>query len=131
MSAAGPIHGQRSYKVQHSSGRVLGPLDLERVRQLILKNQLLGEELARVYPDGEWTPLAQIPEIGELLLDHAQGVLREKNLQVPPEFASTRVMLPELEDHAHQVDPTNTSVSSSSEKTRLLGPSRGLSLIHI
>jgi len=74
----------RHYKIKHSSGRVLGPLDLARVKSLILKNQIRGSESARVYPDGEWVELSLIPEVAELLLSHAAGNLTE---DPPPEDA--------------------------------------------
>lgn len=61
------------YKIKHSSGRILGPLDLERVRALIAKKQLNGTEIARLHPQGEWTDVAKIPEIAELLLQQASS----------------------------------------------------------
>lgn len=41
-------NSEKRYKIKHSSGRVLGPLDLDRVRLLIAKNQIQGIEPARV-----------------------------------------------------------------------------------
>jgi tetratricopeptide (TPR) repeat protein len=65
----------RSYKVKLASGRVLGPFDLRRVKLLILKNQIIGKEVGRIYPDGEWVDINQIPEIAELLVAHISGEL--------------------------------------------------------
>jgi tetratricopeptide (TPR) repeat protein len=58
----------QTYNVKLSSGRVLGPLDLDRITQLIKKKQITGEETARVNPVGEWKPIAQFPEIVQLLM---------------------------------------------------------------
>lgn len=68
----------KHYKIKHLSGRVLGPLDLGRVRLLISKNQLTGSEPGREHPGGEWTEIRKIPEIAEALLLHAKGELKKK-----------------------------------------------------
>jgi len=64
--------GQK-YKVKLTSGRILGPLDLERVHLLIQKNQIIGTEMARPYPDGDWQDINRISEIAALLISHAGG----------------------------------------------------------
>jgi tetratricopeptide (TPR) repeat protein len=101
---------QRYYKIKHSSGRVLGPLDLARVRKLILKNQLRGGEVARVYPDGDWVELTQIPEIFEMLLAQAGGQLRDE-----PEEKSG--------DAQAEVSSPGPTVISSKDSTRQVVPS--------
>ena len=63
------------YKIKLANGRILGPLDLERVRLLILKNKIVGTELAREYPQGDWKDINLIPEIAELLVARASGAL--------------------------------------------------------
>jgi tetratricopeptide (TPR) repeat protein len=65
------------FKVKIASGRILGPLDLERVRQLILKNQIVGTEIAREYPRGDWVDINSIPLIAELLVARAEGRLSQ------------------------------------------------------
>ena len=65
----------QKYKVKLESGRVLGPIDLERVRLLILKKHILGKELGRIYPTGDWVAIGTIPEIADLLVSHAAGKL--------------------------------------------------------
>ncbi|MEO5970645.1 MAG: tetratricopeptide repeat protein, partial [Bdellovibrionia bacterium] len=74
----------RTYKIKLLSGRVLGPLDLERVKLLILKNQIIGKEVGRIYPDGEWVDINQIPEIAELLVAHISGELNKDSPEVNP-----------------------------------------------
>lgn len=63
------------YKIKLSSGRVLGPLDLGRIRALILKNHVVGTELAREHPVGEWQDINLFAPIAELLVSHAKGTL--------------------------------------------------------
>ena len=64
------------YKIKHSSGRILGPLDLERVRALVLKNQITGIEIARTFPVGEWVDINTLSELSEILLKRAEGSLK-------------------------------------------------------
>ena len=67
----------QTYKVKLPSGRVLGPLDLERIRLLILKNQIIGKEMARQYPKGDWQDINTFYEIADLLASHAMGELKK------------------------------------------------------
>lgn len=60
------------YKIRLESGRILGPLDLARVRTLIQKKHITGKEFARVLPAGEWKDIHQIPELSQLLLKSLQ-----------------------------------------------------------
>jgi tetratricopeptide (TPR) repeat protein len=83
----------KTYKVRLNSGRVLGPLDLDRVRLLILKNQITGRESACIVPTGEWQNINSIPELGELLLAKAQGQLTAAALAAtPPAYDPIRGM---------------------------------------
>jgi tetratricopeptide (TPR) repeat protein len=92
--------GTQKYKIKLASGRVLGPIDLERVRLLILKNKIAGSELAREYPQGEWVNISQIGPIADLLVARAQGAL-DKSSAIPartPTASSggtTRMLTPE------------------------------------
>ena len=70
------MESDQKYKIKLNSGRVLGPLDLERVKGLILRDQITGTEVAREYPNGEWVPVASLSAIARLLLERAQGVLK-------------------------------------------------------
>jgi len=70
------LPGQK-YKIRLESGRILGPLDSERILNLIRKNRILGSESAREYPRGEWKNISQIPELAEMLLSSASNALAE------------------------------------------------------
>lgn len=63
------------YKIRLESGRILGPLDLERIRLLILKKHIVGTEFAREESSGDWVKIGSVPEIAEMLLAHAAGNL--------------------------------------------------------
>lgn len=63
------------YKIQLISGRILGPLKIDRIRKLIKKRKITGKELAKEHPDGDWKDINKIAEIAELLLLHLQGKL--------------------------------------------------------
>ncbi len=67
----------RKYKIRLTSGRILGPIDLQRVKDLLLKNRFTGEEDARAYPSGEWLNINQIPEINDLFMSRLEGRLEE------------------------------------------------------
>ena len=107
--------GQK-YKIKLSSGRILGPIDLHRIALLISKNQVVGNEVAREYPQGDWKEIQKIPELAELLLSHLSGKkseLPEKNevgldstrvfasdskvVPAPPKQATTVTKLPDLQ----------------------------------
>lgn len=64
----------RQFKVKLLSGRILGPLGIDRVRRLIKKKHLTGTEVARVYPNGDWVSVFQIEEISQAFIDVAQCV---------------------------------------------------------
>ncbi|MEW6056573.1 MAG: tetratricopeptide repeat protein [Bdellovibrionota bacterium] len=66
---------QRFYKVRLSSGRVLGPLDLARVKRFIAQNVITGAETVRLYPTGEWKDVNGYPEIADLLLQKLENRL--------------------------------------------------------
>lgn len=67
---------QRFYKIRLSNARVLGPIDLERVKLFILNGAITGLESARLYPTGEWKDVNKFPEIAELLLQKLEGSLK-------------------------------------------------------
>lgn len=61
------------YKVKLESGRIIGPVDLNRIRKLIEKGRIQGNEVAREYPTGEWLPFHQITALGQLILESIEG----------------------------------------------------------
>lgn len=64
------------FKVKHRSGRVLGPLDLDRIKKLIERGEITGEEIAKAYPDETWKDVNLFPEIAALLLAQARGTIQ-------------------------------------------------------
>jgi tetratricopeptide (TPR) repeat protein len=71
----------RQYKIKLKSGRILGPLDMARVRALVRKNHVTGAETAREHPDGEWQDINLIPELAELFIAKAEGRLDSERTQ--------------------------------------------------
>ncbi|RYZ72410.1 MAG: hypothetical protein EOP09_03240, partial [Proteobacteria bacterium] len=71
------MDGGPLYKVQHHSGRILGPVGLDRIKRLIKRREIRGTEVARRYPEGQWLSINNIPEISEMLLLQAQGKLQD------------------------------------------------------
>ncbi len=67
------IGAEKYYKVRLSSGRVLGPLDIQRIRRLIEAKQITGSESVREYPTGEWAPIGAVEALAELVLAQASG----------------------------------------------------------
>ncbi len=63
------------FKIKHRSGRVLGPLDLSRVKKLIEHGEITGEEIAKTYPEEVWKDINLFPEIAALLLSQARGTI--------------------------------------------------------
>jgi|GEM_PF-510226 len=63
-----PQRAQKLYQVKHRSGRVLGPIDQDRIVKLLKKKQLSGDESAREHPGGVWSPLVTHPGFAELIL---------------------------------------------------------------
>ncbi|MBI3543019.1 MAG: tetratricopeptide repeat protein [Deltaproteobacteria bacterium] len=66
---------QRFYKVRLTNGRVIGPLDLERVKLFIYKDKITGLEMARLYPTGDWKDINTYPEIADLLMQKLENKL--------------------------------------------------------
>jgi tetratricopeptide (TPR) repeat protein len=108
------------YKVKHRSGRILGPLELERIRLLVLKNQITGEELAKEHPDGSWQDINRFPEIADLLLRHAAGNLEGSKQTLKSDQSSYR---PILGDTQVQMAPTLVlPVPDGTNSTREMKP---------
>ncbi len=72
----------------------MGPLVLSRVRQLILKNQIIGNEVAREYPNGEWVDINAIAAIGELLVARADGSLAREESKDLEKYDSSEGTVP-------------------------------------
>ena len=84
--------GTTYYKIRLASGRVLGPLDLERIKLFVAKNKISGNEVARLYPSGTWRDINHFPEIAELILQHIEGRLTvEKGVAAEPEVVAEPV----------------------------------------
>ncbi len=119
------------YKVQHRSGRILGPVGIDRIKRLIKRRELQGTEVARRYPEGPWISINAIPEISELFLLHAQGKLRDPldSMQTSYEpilSSSTAADRPQFQDSGATIVLTpeqkaKVVVDDSEQLTQLIG----------
>ncbi len=115
------MHSGPLYKVKHHSGRVLGPLDLERVRKLIQKNQITGIELAKEYPDGLWVDINRLPEIAELLFQKASGNLSSPGTLKSDQSSYRPILSPTREQFAPTIVlPPNDAPDLTVEQRSLI-----------
>jgi tetratricopeptide (TPR) repeat protein len=84
------------FKIRLETGRVLGPIDAERIAQLIRKGHVRGNELVRAHPEGDWKPFAHHTELADLMLAVAAGKSLEETkagtAQHHPEVAQTQLL---------------------------------------
>jgi tetratricopeptide (TPR) repeat protein len=108
------------YKIRLESGRILGPLDLARVRALIEKKHITGKEFARILPDGEWRDIHHIPELSQLILKALQPnttetIIEQVGLPDDVDVLGETLALPTGEDLLPGADlPTGSAVSIGS-----------------
>lgn len=58
----------KNYKIRLSPERTLGPLDVERIRALVMKGRIQGTEPTAADPYLDWKPFTSFPELSDLLL---------------------------------------------------------------
>ncbi len=114
------------YKIRLTSGRILGPIDFQRVKDLVVKNRITGEEDAKVYPTGDWFKINQIPELAELILAHLGHKLSEETqVELVKDGAghrpvgdqqSTVILHPTLLPGTHSPEPTDKDKRHSREE---------------
>jgi tetratricopeptide (TPR) repeat protein len=78
----------RKYKIRISPERTLGPLDLDRIEQLVKKGRITGKEETSPEPFAAWASFVSYPELGELLLrklESDRGVANPKQESGPGE----------------------------------------------
>lgn len=109
---------QQQYKIKLSSGRVLGPIGLDRIRILILKGQITGVEVAREHPVGEWADVNSYVPIADLLVKKALGSLNAEPTKQGPSEATPNLGATAL------VDPGPTVAIPNNNTTKKLPPER-------
>ncbi|MGZ3712538.1 MAG: tetratricopeptide repeat protein, partial [Bdellovibrionota bacterium] len=75
----------KNYKIQLSPDRTIGPIDYERVRALVMKGRIQGNEPTSVEPYTTWKPFSSFSQFGELLLKKLE---RDQHLPAPGEKTS-------------------------------------------
>jgi hypothetical protein len=53
----------KKYRIRLISGRVIGPLDITGIIELIYKQRIHGDEEIQIYPTGDWKRISEFPEI--------------------------------------------------------------------
>lgn len=122
---------KKTYKIRIAQDRVLGPLDFDRVKALVMKGRILGKEPTSVEPFQAWLPFGSIPELSELLLrklerdtnkgggnaDNTNAIPPTKTI-VRPEITKTNPKQeesPDLRDESYEM-PTLLDIKSIAAK---------------
>src|SRR5687767_36478 len=88
----------KTFKIRITPERVLGPLDFERVRALVMKGRIMGQEPTSVEPFTSWSTFASFPELAELLLKKLEADSgKKKQASAQPEAlpATKTIVQPE------------------------------------
>jgi tetratricopeptide (TPR) repeat protein len=103
------------YKIRLETGRVLGPIDADRIAKLIRKGHVRGNEVARAHPEGVWKPLAHHPELADLMLAVASGTSTPEQTRGTGEriaepvqtqiLAATKILAPEVSSESPANSP--------------------------
>lgn len=104
----------RKYKIRISPERTLGPLDMDRIKLLVMKGRITGQEETSPEPYAAWAPFMNFPELSELLLRKM-----ESDRGAEPPVGETGVMeTPEEEAPATKtmMNPDQTSAIAPSSR---------------
>ncbi len=111
--------GEPSFKIKLSSGRTLGPLNVDRVRLFIDKGVVTGNEEVRKLPSEEWRAFSEFPELTELL-----GAIPPPEAQEEPsktEYFPTEVVVDKIEiRQPTEEDNESTRIDTRPEAQREL-----------
>ena len=76
------------YRIQLKDGRIIGPLALKDIIELIYRKKISGTEKVQIFPVGEWSSFNSYPELVKILESDIQSVDEEtfivniKNLEL-------------------------------------------------
>src|ERR1700677_1233025 len=59
----------KKWIVRDDIGHIYGPFELTKLKDLLAKGILTGEEQTAQYPAGDWQPMSSEPELYNLILD--------------------------------------------------------------
>lgn len=65
------------YRIKLSGGRIVGPLELKDIIELVYKKTLTGDEDVQSFPVGEWLPFYEFPELVKIIESDIQNVDEE------------------------------------------------------
>ncbi len=123
---------QLFYKICLENGRVLGPIDIDRITLFVANGIFKGIETARVYPDGEWKNIAEYSELAALLKAKEEGRLTlepqkiEESKAILAEMASLAevdsMAFDEPEDSFHEEKTVIVRRDGSGEESTVIRP---------
>ena len=115
----------KKYKIKLDNGRVLGPLDLDRIALFIRKNKINSTNIARLHPSGEWKKITLFPEISDLFMKSI-GLSKESkdlNIQDKGETNSEETIIKKEEDDLDDKTPLKEEEDFSDRETVVDMPS--------
>jgi tetratricopeptide (TPR) repeat protein len=101
----------KKYKIKIAPDRILGPLDFDRVKALVMKGRIQGLEPTSAEPYTEWSSFLSFPELSEMLLKKM-----EKDEGISPKTPEPN-QSNEAEGEADPPAATHTILSSERTKT--------------
>lgn len=105
----------RLYKIKIAPDRTLGPLDFERVKMLVMKGRVQGQEPTSAEPFHAWSPFASFPELSELLLKKLEADADRKSgdTQQTQALPATKTMLATDRTKTMMREPETSKASRS------------------
>lgn len=76
------------YRIQLKDGRIIGPLELKDIIELIYRKKITGKEKVQLFPVGVWSSFSSFPELQKILesdiqtLDEETFIVNIKNLEL-------------------------------------------------
>lgn len=114
----------RKYKIKISPDRVLGPLDFERVKALVMKGRIQGLEPTSVEPFTDWSSFLSFPELSEILLrkmEKDEGIQQKQEAPAREEDSNESA-----QNEAPGGDPSATHTILSSDRTKTMASTEGV-----
>ncbi len=105
----------KTYKIRITPDRVLGPLEFDRVKALVQKGRIHGEEPTSTAPYHSWTPFASFPELSDLLLKklESDSVRKHGVAEEESELPATKTIINNEPTKTLAVDPEGSRNSKN------------------
>lgn len=77
------------YRIRLQTDRVIGPVNVNEIKELILKKKIIGNEKVQTFPNGDWVNLKTIEELSDLFSGNIEASKDETHLLNLKEFDLT------------------------------------------